>query len=88
MVATQNPSPPPSPSRTTTGLRSSDSVYGPGRDGSEVVLYKIQGGGHTWPGREPIGAFLGKSAMSLDANELIWDFFTRHPLPEPALPEN
>ncbi len=76
------------PLKNDHGLAVERSVYGPGRDGSEVVLYKIQGGGHTWPGREPIGAFLGKSAMSLDANELIWDFFTRHPLPEPALPEN
>jgi polyhydroxybutyrate depolymerase len=56
-------------------------AYGPGRDGSEVVLYVIEGGGHTWPGREPIGAFLGKSAEDLKANDLIWEFFRDHPLP-------
>ena len=28
-------------------------TYGPGKDGSEVILYVIEGGGHTWPGREP-----------------------------------
>ncbi len=56
-------------------------AYGPGREGSEVVLYKIKGGGHTWPGGEPIGEFLGKTAQDLDANELIWEFFSKHPMP-------
>ncbi len=28
-------------------------VYGPGKDDSQVVLYVIRGGGHTWPGKEP-----------------------------------
>ena len=27
-------------------------TYGPGKDGSEVVLFVINGGGHTWPGRD------------------------------------
>lgn len=56
-------------------------AYGPGRDGSEVVLYVIEGGGHTWPGREPIGAFLGATALDLKANDLIWEFFRKHPMP-------
>ena len=25
----------------------------PGKEGSEVVLIVIEGGGHTWPGQEP-----------------------------------
>jgi poly(3-hydroxybutyrate) depolymerase len=28
----------------------------------------------------PDSFFLGPSALSLDANELIWEFFQRHPL--------
>ena len=56
-------------------------AYGPGREGTEVVLYVIEGGGHTWPGREPIGGFLGKVAIDLKANDLIWEFFRDHPLP-------
>lgn len=55
--------------------------HGPGRDGSEVVLYEIVGGGHTWPGRQPMGDFLGKVALDLKANELMWDFFQTHPMP-------
>ena len=56
-------------------------TWGPGRGGSEVVFYRIEGGGHTWPGRQPDSFFLGPSALSLDANRLIWEFFARHPLP-------
>ena len=56
-------------------------TYGPGRDGSEVVLYKIDGGGHTWPGREPLGTFMGKAAVDLKAGDLIWRFFRDHPMP-------
>jgi polyhydroxybutyrate depolymerase len=56
--------------------------YGPGRVGSEVVVYKVVGGGHTWPGREPPGKFLGRSTRDVDGGELIWEFFERHPMPE------
>ncbi len=52
--------------------------YGPGQDGAEVVLVIVEGGGHTWPGRKP--RFRGKSAMNVSANDLIWEFFEKHPL--------
>jgi polyhydroxybutyrate depolymerase len=55
-------------------------TWGPGRSGSEVVLYRLEGGGHTWPGRKPDSFLLGPSASSLDANQIIWEFFNRHPL--------
>jgi len=51
-----------------------------GTTAGEVVFYKLEGGGHTWPGRRPDSFYLGPSALSLDANALIWEFFTRHPL--------
>jgi len=54
------------------------SVYGPGKDGAEVVLYTIRGGGHTWPGRKA-ARFLGASTLDIDASTLIWEFFQRHP---------
>ncbi len=38
-----------------------------------MILYKIEEGGHTWPGRDQTGAFLGKSAADLKANDLIRD---------------
>jgi len=50
-------------------------------DEAEVVLYVIEGGGHTWPGRVPDSFYLGSSALGFPANPLIRDFFARHPLP-------
>jgi polyhydroxybutyrate depolymerase len=49
------------------------------RDGSEIVFYIIDGGGHTWPGALPV-ARLGKTTNQLDASETIWAFFQAHPL--------
>jgi len=54
-------------------------VYGPGREAAEVVLYTVRGGGHTWPGRKSPARFLGASTLDIDANALIWGFFVRHP---------
>ena len=56
-------------------------VYGPGRDGAEIELYIIENGGHTWPGLPPRVAFLGPCTRNISANDLLWDFFQRHPLP-------
>jgi polyhydroxybutyrate depolymerase len=50
-----------------------------GRDGAEVVLYKIHGGGHTWPGRESRFRLLGHSTRTISANDLMWEFFQKHP---------
>lgn len=47
---------------------------------SEVVLVVIEGGGHTWPGRDLGTKALGKSTKNLSANDAIWEFFKRHPM--------
>jgi polyhydroxybutyrate depolymerase len=44
---------------------------------AEVILYTIEGGGHTWPGANPLSA----ASDSIDASATIWDFFQSHPLP-------
>jgi polyhydroxybutyrate depolymerase len=59
-------------------LKVTRTSYGSGKDGAEVVLIVIEGGGHTWPGRKP--RFLGKSALNIPANDLIWEFFEKHPM--------
>lgn len=57
-------------------------TWGPGRQNSEVVLYTIEGGGHTWPGNDPsLKSFLGRSTHDISASDLIWEFFLRHPRP-------
>ncbi len=68
------------PDRAHDGTRVRRERYGPGKEGAEVVLYVIEGGGHTWPGREPPVRLLGKSTHDISANELIWEFFQRHPM--------
>ncbi len=57
-------------------------TYGPGRQGAEVVLVDVNGGGHTWPGKQPAVSLIGKSTREISANCMIWEFFQKHPLPE------
>jgi polyhydroxybutyrate depolymerase len=46
-----------------------------------VVLFTIHGGGHTWPGGQPLPEwFLGPTSRSVDATRLMWAFFRDHPL--------
>ena len=54
-----------------------------GTAGTEVWLYVIHGGGHTWPGgRQYLPKFLvGQVCRDFDANEEIWRFFKMHPKP-------
>jgi polyhydroxybutyrate depolymerase len=45
--------------------------------GTEVVLYEVQGGGHTWPGSSqylPEG-IIGRVSQDINASHVIWDFF-------------
>ena len=60
-------------------LKVTRQTYGGGTDGAEVVLVRIDGGGHTWPGRVPMVGFIGKSTTDISANALIWEFFLKHP---------
>jgi len=56
-------------------------TYGHGKNGAEVVLFIIKGGGHTWPGKEPPVGFIGKSTKNISASDLLWEFFQKHPMP-------
>lgn len=51
-----------------------------GTEGTEVILFSIDGGGHTWPGGFqylPV-AIIGRTCRDFDANEVIWSFFKNH----------
>ncbi len=50
------------------------------RSGADVVLYAINGGGHTWPGHPRPQMEMGATNMDMDAGEVIWDFFSQHTL--------
>jgi polyhydroxybutyrate depolymerase len=56
--------------------------WGPGLLDTEVVLYAIRRGGHTWPGVPFPLPFLGLTTLDISANDLMWEFFERHPLPD------
>lgn len=46
-----------------------------------VVLYRIEGGGHTWPGGGPLPEwFVGRTTNGVDATAVMWQFFREHPL--------
>lgn len=46
-----------------------------------VVLYVVDGGGHTWPGAEDDAGGAGPTTHEINASELIWEFFKAHPRP-------
>jgi polyhydroxybutyrate depolymerase len=50
-------------------------------DDASVVLYTIEGGGHTWPGGGPLPEwFAGRTSNSVSATLEAWRFFGAHPL--------
>ena len=45
-----------------------------------VELYRVVGGGHTWPGAIPVNGFrLGPTTGSIDATDVMLRFFAAHP---------
>lgn len=70
----------PLPDKADDGMKVIRKTWTGGREGSEVVLIEIEGGGHTWPGKEPLVNMLGPSTLDISANDLMWDFFQKHPL--------
>lgn len=56
--------------------------YGGCRENAGVVLFTIFGGGHTWPGGEPLPELLtGRTTREIDATAEMWRFFYRNPMP-------
>ncbi len=71
------------PNKADDGMKCTRKTWSGGKGGSEVVLIEIENGGHTWPGKEPIVALLGKSTKDISANDLMWEFFRKHPMKPP-----
>lgn len=49
-------------------------------------LYRVEAGGHTWPGSQmsaALASVTGPTTMSIDATALMWGFFQAHPLTHP-----
>jgi polyhydroxybutyrate depolymerase len=58
-------------------------IWSGGKNGTEVVLYKTEGGGHTWPGGRQYlpKSFVGRVCRDFEATKVIWEFFKAHPKP-------
>ncbi len=65
------------------GCRVRTFTYSKGKAGTDVVLYRIEGAGHTWPdGLQYMSEkVIGKVCRDINGAEVIWEFFRRHPKP-------
>jgi polyhydroxybutyrate depolymerase len=56
-------------------------LWADGKHDTDVVLCRVVGGGHTWPGSSlPFYLFfLGNVCLDFNASEMIWQFFKNHP---------
>lgn len=64
---------------TSSGLHKQ--VYGPGREGTELLFITLEGLGHHWPGglSQAPNFLVGKPSNKLNATNVVWDFFKIHP---------
>ncbi|MCC6557211.1 MAG: polyhydroxybutyrate depolymerase [Polyangiaceae bacterium] len=68
------------PARAEHG-RLTQEAYTGCQQGTEVRVYSIKGEGHTWPGGRKGGPWGDEPAGEISANDLLWDFFEKHPKP-------
>ncbi len=68
----------PSDARTTASVRRL--AYTNCAENADVILYTVEGGGHTWPGGKPLPEWLvGRTTREVNASRVMWDFFAQHP---------
>lgn len=50
-------------------------------ENADVILYAVEGGGHTWPGGKPLPeCIVGRTTREINASSMMWEFFVQHPL--------
>ena len=62
---------------TTDNATATRYLYSGGTNGHTVELFKVTGGGHTWPG-SPVSGSSGNTCMDFDACKEIWRFFSQY----------
>jgi polyhydroxybutyrate depolymerase len=71
----------PTPTETRVATDVTRIAYDDCETGAPAILYRIEGGGHTWPGGKGQPEwFVGKTTHTIDASTLMWEFFKEHPL--------
>jgi polyhydroxybutyrate depolymerase len=49
-------------------------------ENADVILYTVEGGGHTWPGGKPLPeSVVGLTTREINATRVMWEFFLQHP---------
>jgi polyhydroxybutyrate depolymerase len=73
---------------TSAGETATRIAYTGCRDGSQVVLWKLTGSGHVWPGSPLLGTptthiltGVGRGTTLINADQLMWQFFKGFSLP-------
>ena len=62
-------------------------VYGNGINGKSVELFKVIGGGHTWPGSNIPLPSNGNTCLDFSASKELWRFFSQYTLSSVAAVE-
>jgi polyhydroxybutyrate depolymerase len=62
---------------TTDGATAERYLYSGGTNGHTVELFKVTGGGHTWPGGIPLPSN-GNTCQDFSASKEVWRFFSQH----------
>jgi len=59
-------------------------TYSGGTNGTEIVFYRIDKGGHTWPGKYQYASWItvGLTSQHIDGSQVIWDHLKNHRLPD------
>jgi polyhydroxybutyrate depolymerase len=66
----------------TTGI--TRFAYGGGENDTEVIFYRVDQGGHTWPGKYQYASWItvGLTTQHIDGSQAIWDDLKQHQLPK------
>ena len=67
----------PSDARITANVRRL--AYTNCAENADVVLYSVEGGGHTWPGGKPLPEWIvGRTTSDISATRVMWEFYAQH----------
>jgi polyhydroxybutyrate depolymerase len=68
----------PSDTRITASVRRL--AYTNCAENADVILYSVEGGGHTWPGGKALPeSMVGRTTRDISATRVMWEFFVQHP---------
>ena len=69
----------PSGTRVTASVRRL--AYTNCAGNADVILYTVEGGGHTWPGGKDVAEWIaGRTTRDISASKVMWEFYVQHSL--------